>query len=222
MRLLLFAVCTLLLLAQDAAAQVIKPINETLPTGWNSPTSGPYTMGYIFNTSQSDVLVEQMGCCQHDGLAKTMWLWDSTSQAAPIATIQTAASPAGTWRWGTLTTPVQLVANRNYVVTVDATTYYFTPKSSVPAAFTPTGTINYVDNVFPRLLQRTRQAPISTTSDRLTSAIRKAPPSRSMRLRGARRMRLQQSLDLAETALLPPRSNWHRTTSPESNSIRLK
>ncbi|MCB9935670.1 MAG: hypothetical protein H6840_08240 [Planctomycetes bacterium] len=140
------AVLVLVLLSGTLSAQIIHPINETLPTGWSAPTSGPYTMGYSFSTSQSNVTVVEMGCCQHDANAKTMWLWDSTATSAPIATITTAAAASGVWRWGTLSTPITLVANRTYVVTVDATTYYWIAQSSASAAFKPTGVINWIDS----------------------------------------------------------------------------
>ncbi|MBK8207849.1 MAG: DUF4082 domain-containing protein [Planctomycetes bacterium] len=138
----------LFLFAVPLASQTTRPVNQALPTGWSAPTSGPYTMGYSFSTTASDVRVVELGCCQHDANTKTMWLWDSTSQSSPIATVTTAAAASGAWRWGTLSSPVLLVANRTYVVTVQATTYYFIAKTSVPAAFTPSGVINYVDSPY--------------------------------------------------------------------------
>lgn len=108
------ALISLLLFAGVCGAQTTRPINQTLPTGWNAAASGPYTMGYTFYTTQSNVTVVEMGCCQNDAVAKTMWLWDSTATSTPIATITTAAaSGTGQWRWGNLSTPVTLVANRN-------------------------------------------------------------------------------------------------------------
>jgi hypothetical protein len=168
LRFALLAIALLFATQGMLVSQTIRPINETAPTAFGVfwPTY-PATMGYAFSTQESSVLVLELGCTCPDAQAHVVRLWDSTSTSTPIGMVTTNAASAGVWRWGTLATPVMLVPNREYRVSVDiigasGQGRYEMVAASAPAAFRPSGTINYINA--PYITNATTYPTVTTNS----------------------------------------------------------
>ncbi len=121
--------------ASNVAAQTYM-FGQASTAGQPSYTSN-YNMGYAFSTTQSNVQITHLSAATPDTVARTVYLWDSTSTAAPIAQVTTGTTATvGGWRNAALSSPVSLIANRQYRVSVLTTAYYIIPATG---AWAPTG-----------------------------------------------------------------------------------
>lgn len=122
--------------------------------------SGPTARGWEFQVNAANVQVVQLGAnAWTDGTPLTLSLWNDNTQTLLAQT--TVVSSASNWVFTNLGSPVSLTSGGLYSVIGWANAaidpwYQF--NNNPPAAFTPTGTIQYTkvlfDNVQGRTLSR--------------------------------------------------------------------
>src|SRR5882724_3542954 len=130
----------------------------------NGISLGQVARGWDFQVNATNISVVQLGVNEALNITITITLWDVSSQTELAQTVVTAS--ANTWVFGNLATSVPLISGRDYAVIGWATTnagtggpwYLF--NSTPPAAFNPTGAIQFLDarydngigpNTFPSL-----------------------------------------------------------------------
>jgi hypothetical protein len=150
-----------MLLAAAAFGGVINPLDQTSTAGFdNGAGSGQTARGWDFLVN-SDVVVTQLGVNAATSIPITLTLWNAVSGTELGQTV--VSSSAHEWIFADLATPVALTAGNTYSVIGWADTSSGSPwylfSNAPPAAFTPTGTIQFLNarfdngygpDVFPR------------------------------------------------------------------------
>ncbi len=140
--------------AGGPARAEIYPLGQSSTASFNQGAGvGPTSRGWDFLVNSPNVLVTQLGV--NDALADetiTLSLWNTTTQTLLA---QTTATPSAsfTWTFANLSTPVALTQGQTYSVIgwADTTTVgqaWYIYNNSPPAAFQPTGTIQYLNTRF--------------------------------------------------------------------------
>lgn len=129
-----------------AGATTIYPIGQASTSGFSQGAlTGAASRGWDFQVNASGVTVTQLGVNAAISDNITLTLWDNTSQTELAQIV--VASTANSWVFGDLGSGVSLVSGDTYSVIGwdnNASSWYLF-SNTPPAAFNPTGTIQYLD-----------------------------------------------------------------------------
>jgi hypothetical protein len=130
-----------------AQAATIYPIGQASTAGFaQGAFAGARPRGWDFQVNASGVQVTQLGVNAAIGDNITLTLWDNASMTELAQIV--VASTASTWVFGNLGSPVDLVSGNTYSVIGwdnNANSSWYLFNNTPPAAFNPTGTIQYLD-----------------------------------------------------------------------------
>jgi hypothetical protein len=107
---------------------------------------GPTARGWDFQVNSAGVLVNQLGVNAATSDSITLTLWDDSTQTVLAQVSETTTANA--WAFANLTTPVLLNMTDEYSVIGfedAANSAWYLLNNTPPAAFNPTGVIQYVD-----------------------------------------------------------------------------
>ena len=139
-----------------AQAATIYPIGQASTAGFSQGAQlGAASRGWDFQVNASGVQVTQMGVNAAISDNITLTLWDDASMTELVQIV--VASTASTWVFGNLGSPVNLVSGHIYSVIGwdnNANNSWYLFNSTPPAAFNPTGTIQYLDTRFANFLDQ--------------------------------------------------------------------
>ncbi len=125
----------------------VHPLNDSDPrlADFTSGEISDSVRGWRFRAN-ANVTVHELGSDNPlpSGQPFTLILW-SVSGQTQLASVAATSSGSDGWQWVSLSSPVALTAGSEYVVALHsvAGNYYF--KSGLPAVWTPTGVIEYLD-----------------------------------------------------------------------------
>jgi hypothetical protein len=108
--------------------------------------TGPTARGWDFQVNSAGVMVNQLGVNAATSASITLTLWDDSTQTALAQVVETTTANA--WAFASLTTPVLLNTTDEYSVIGfedAANSPWYLLNNTPPAAFNPTGVIQYVD-----------------------------------------------------------------------------
>ncbi|MCB9895832.1 MAG: DUF4082 domain-containing protein [Planctomycetes bacterium] len=149
-------------LSAGLLAQNTYPLGQQSPTGWSNVTFLGIR-GYRFTCNAANVNVNELGCWYPDSssVAKTVTLYDFNSQQVLA---QVTTTPGSGWCWTALTTPVVLTSGQDYIVAgYSPTGHYY--NNAIPASWTPTGTISYVEMRYQNSPSSANQFPTGVISN---------------------------------------------------------
>jgi hypothetical protein len=111
--------------------------------------TGPTARGWEFQVNDDNVQVVQLGVnAWTDGTPLTLSLWNDNTQTLLAQT--SAVSSAGNWVFSDLGSPVSLTSGKLYSVIAwaNVANAWYLFNNDPPAAFTPTGTIEYIQSMY--------------------------------------------------------------------------
>jgi hypothetical protein len=138
------------LLGETVARADIMPIGEASTAGFfQGSGTGETPRGWDFQVNAANVSVTQLGVAAATSGSITLTLWNNTTQTELTQVVENAV--ANTWTFAALGSAVPLVNGGSYSVigwenTTESPWYLF--NNTPPAAFNPTGTIQYLDTRF--------------------------------------------------------------------------
>lgn len=149
----LLAVASVSALIGTANAVVIHPIGEASTALFTAGTGTVLVAtGWDFQVNAPNLEVVELGVSAAVDIPITLSLWDVPTQTLLGQTIANAA-PNRAWTFGALDSPVALTDGGVYAVigwadTTTVGTGWYVFSNSPPAAFNPTGDIQYLDDRF--------------------------------------------------------------------------
>lgn len=134
--------------AGSAFGGVIDALGQTSTAGFSTGVAtGETPRGWDFTVNSAGVVVSQFGVNAATSTAITVTLWNDSTQTELAQLV--VDSTANAWVFGSLGTSVALTLGDTYSVIGWADTTGSTPwylfNNTPPAAFNPTGTIQYID-----------------------------------------------------------------------------
>jgi hypothetical protein len=151
-------VLAMLAFGYNAQASTVHALSDMDPDdyGFRKTGSGFDTKarGWRFTATLDDLWLTELGIAPvTDKSSYTLSLWDfaNQSQLAKVTVDYTLAD--GNWKWASLTTPINLQKDKDYVVmgisnTANAKFYFTNPALTATSPWVPTGAIDYVDTRF--------------------------------------------------------------------------
>jgi hypothetical protein len=146
-----FGVALLLVIASTGSAfgSVIYALGQASTAGFTVGSgTGQTPRGWDFQVNSAGVLVSQLGVNAATTGSITLTLWDNATQTELGQLTETTT--ANSWAFANLATPVLLTQGHQYSVIgwENATSPWYLFSTSPPAAFNPTGVIQYLDTRF--------------------------------------------------------------------------